>query len=152
MRSITVYESSDGSRWDIPGDAIARDTLIREVAAALAPLGPDLRHRRGYKQHRIEDVRRVRAALLEFLPISVKSRITPDIDPMDVDPMFACRIHDGTQGEPIVRAWSRIAFIDNLGREWEQPYYGRHPDQAPHPFPIEEQAEEVVPATRGQCG
>jgi hypothetical protein len=71
---------------------------------------------------------------------------------MDVDPMVADRINDGMRDEPIARAWSRIACIDSLGREWEQPHYGRHPDQAPHPFPIEEQAEEVVPATRGECG
>ena len=41
MTSRTVYIADDKSQWDDPADAMARDELIKRLAAIMAPLGRD---------------------------------------------------------------------------------------------------------------
>lgn len=140
MRPVTQYEASDGSIWHTESDALFRDTLCEKVKKAMTPLGdrPELPHcgfenGDGYYQHAQSEVRRAKENLLALVKEygweweGLKNAKCPQID---VGADWFARILDGCQQVPLTRAYGRLMCIDNQGREWGQPYFTSHPDEA----------------------
>jgi len=141
VKTRTVWEADDGSRWDDAAAARKRDDLIKEVDAAMRPLGKrhrgkgcDFENGGGYVQHKPSAVAEARANLLvptrRVLAWWFEDQMKRfKKDPSGADPSWFCRMLDGGHA-PLDRAWSRLMCIDAKGREWGQPYYATHPDAA----------------------
>lgn len=138
MKPITMYQADDGSIHHTEASADIRDALIRDVAAAMLPLGAPpkgnsaFNNGQCYVKHSMLAVAAAKEALLELSKpklgdgweISVKAK---GIDPLDVDPGWFCRLLDS--GDQLSNAWGRMCCIDDKGREWGQMYYRSHPDE-----------------------
>jgi hypothetical protein len=139
IETITKYRAKDGSEWQTLDKAMEREALCFTVDDAMAPLGPAIRiTNHNYFQHQPPTVIACRAAILKLA-----AKQFPDYDvfrhepPQEVHPMsIAGRILDDCGG-PIDTAWRRFMRIDELGREWEQPYYARNTPPDANPFALE---------------
>ncbi len=111
MRSVTVYEAEDGSRWNTEDKAMERDGLILLVAAREStlrprPSGPGARYSsgNGYLQHPPG----TRTDLAGWLTDHGWNR--------------------DSQG-PIGKLGWRVHCMDDHDREWGQPYFALNPDK-----------------------
>jgi hypothetical protein len=136
MKTVTYYVAKDGSEHKTEAGAKERDALIRRVRAAMEPLGKQQRdpHCRfsnggGYVPHSKEAIGKARAALI-VISREVLAWYFRDskVNPEEAHASWFCRIIDGSCG-PLDMAWSRLARIDELGREWGQMYYAINPDK-----------------------
>lgn len=119
MRTVTIYEADDGSRWDQESDAACRDELVAKVKEIMAPLGErhaepgdsDYENGSGYVQHDPDVVASIRPRFSELWMATYGDDVAdrPNL-------MWAARY--------------RLSCIDVYGREWGQPYYANHPHQA----------------------
>lgn len=134
MKSITKFQSDDGSEWTTPEQALARDRLCREVNEAMALLPPrpvDRTLDRGerFLQHNRDVVLRAKQAIVDLAWRETGHEVfkhpAADIHPFSV----AGRVLDDS-GSPLNRAWWRFMCIDDQWREWEQPYFARNPNAA----------------------
>ncbi len=136
MKAITVYKSIDGSRRDTPEQALERDVLCALIAAAMIPLGKipsgtNFGNGEGYIRHSDVIVEQVKVSLIglsrplleEWMSTQKKQNL------MDRHPSWFVRMLDD-RAEPLERAWTRLWCIDNQFREWGQPYYANHPNEA----------------------
>lgn len=139
---ITKYVADDGSEWTAVEKAQERDTLLADVARAMKPLGerPDncgFSSGGGFIQHQTAVVRQVRLALHEVAKGPLGwwfKRQREDHGKTDEQiamchPSWPGRMLDGGCA-PLENAYGRLCCIDDLGREWGQPYYATHPDEA----------------------
>jgi hypothetical protein len=121
MRLVTRYEATDGSVWLSEGDALERDDLIevcrnveRTASMKDRPSKTEYTSGRGY----VQQPKGTREYLLSALRV-----------------MGANRDSDG----PIGRLMYRMHCMDDDDREWGQPYYAMHPDQAENQEIVEEE-------------
>lgn len=125
---ITVYEATDGTRWDNEADAVKRDRLDAEVRAieATIPAPPSGSHNRV-----AVDPAAFKAAKTAVVELCRRELPTCDIfknDPMEIHPMsFAGRLLDETGG-PLRRIWFRF-MCHRDGWMYEQPYFALNPDK-----------------------
>lgn len=140
MKTVTRFQADDGSLWATQGEAEARDTLVRAIADAMAPLGPELRecagnvdvgNGRGYKRHSPEAIRYAKAGLLAIAKKQLPSYATehPEwFDADQVDPrghIIGRILNDGDV--TLWNAWARLMCIDGEGREWGQAFFAMNP-------------------------
>lgn len=109
MKSITVYEANDGSRWNDETKAYERDALIAEAKAFLLslgmrdhPLGVGFGNGDGYVQQPAD----IRGKLLAWLKEKGANRDS-----------------DG----PIGKVMWQLHCIDEQDRQWGQPYFAINP-------------------------
>lgn len=143
MKAVTMFRADDGSIHQDESKAAERDAIIKEVATAMRPLGgrPESgpvydAHRRGdgFIQHDPQIVRVVKRALIHagrgplgwWYDGQKKDHGKTLDDLMDAHPSWFGRMLDGVC-PPLERAWGRMWTIDDLGREWDQPYRVEHP-------------------------
>jgi hypothetical protein len=142
---IIVWKATDGSQWKDEEAARKRDALCADVAEALLPLGAkpdgtDFANGGGFVQHTEAQVRRVRRELYSIA--NVKGILkwwfdsqredhaqTEEALKMGIHPSWYRRMLDGAHA-PLDRAYGRLNCIDGQFREWGQPYYADHPDEA----------------------
>lgn len=128
MKTITKYQSIDGSEWDDFLKASNRDDLCLRVNAAMMPLGDvpmAVQDGKGWLQHDLETVNEAKDAILDICrsegfdknftafrskgrechPLSIIGRILNDC------------------GGPLDKAWGRFGRIDDQGREHQQCYF-----------------------------
>lgn len=128
MKTITKYQSVDGSEWDNMDSAVKRDELCARVKAAMQPLGKvpeDVEAGKGWLQHNVEVVNQAKDAILDIC----REEGFADSYPVFKNPGREChpfcivgRILDDNGG-PLSEAWSRFGRIDPQGREHQQGYY-----------------------------
>jgi hypothetical protein len=135
MKSVTVYESADGSRWNTPEACKKREWDIVLVAEAMLPLGEQRSlESHEYIQHRGEVCLRVKRTLIEIAKNSYPPKDYP-IFQNDADAIHPCsgagRIITDSDG-PLARAWCRLMTInwENF-REYQQCYFAMNPDKVP---------------------
>jgi hypothetical protein len=142
MKTKTIYIADDGSRWDTEEKAAERDRLCIDVVRVIAPLGPKPNDRHcsfsnghGFLQHNPDTVKSVRAMLAELSRKSLvhwfkaqREAHGKEPDMMTVHPSWICRMME--ESGPRNDAWVRIWCIDDLGREWGQPFYRDNSDLA----------------------
>jgi hypothetical protein len=128
MKTITKYQSIDGSEWNDAMDALKRDYLCELVRSAMAPLGDtpqDVQNGKGWLQHDLETVNLAKDAILDicraegfaknFTAFKSAGRECHSLS-------IIGRILDDCGG-PLNEAWNRFARIDTQGREHQQPYF-----------------------------
>jgi hypothetical protein len=117
MKTITVFQADDGSRWDDAESAQKRDEMYLKAQCVEQSLGArPLLECDEYWQHFPNDVARSRA-LYDSLAMeyfgTTNGRVVSD------------------SGNPIARLMTRLDCIDAAGREWNQPFYARHTPAKP---------------------
>lgn len=127
IKTITVYEASDGARFDTLTLAEKREKLLADVALAMSPLGsvPKLvSDDKGWVHHTLEAVRKAKHALLDLAAPSLRGISWYQSDKYDEIHVqgVAGRIIDDAGG-PVATAWARLRCIDTYGREFNQPYH-----------------------------
>jgi hypothetical protein len=135
MEAVTKYKANDGSLWDSESAATERDELIKEVNAAMAPLGERneaMSDGKGWVQHQLETVLRAKDAIIgivrarKVIPEDVlQGRAGRAIHPFSIVGRYL-----DDRGGPLNSAWSRFMSIDEMGREHQQPYFAKNgPDR-----------------------
>ena len=118
MRAITIYECSDGSRWDTTTKAVARDGMISECEDAESttigkvPMLHSIDATENYYQHDVAVVAKAKQ-LWEMLAMKYFGTLNGRVI--------------GDSNNPVSSMMYRLRCIDNTGREWQQPYFGNHP-------------------------
>jgi hypothetical protein len=129
VRTITVYEADDGSRWNTPDEARMRDVLIADEA-------------------------RMRDVLIAECETFAAREMRPRPDNTDFanghgfvlqppgarERLLAWLRAKGANRDssgPIGKLLWRLQCMDDLNREWGQPYFALHPDKAPLREPVE---------------
>ena len=118
MKKLTVYESVDGMRWDTEAECLERDRLMEEISGIMSKLNPKPKdplchfaNGDGYIQQDLETVQIVRAEIHD-LAVKLGSRV------------------NGKRDRPLHRSLNRLRATDSQGREWGQPYFANHPEEA----------------------
>lgn len=135
MKAVTIYEASDGQRFNDPEKCQQYEVLIVSVAAAMAPLGksPDLGHGCSVQHDRMACLSAKRG-LVEL----ARTLYPPEKWPVfqhDADEIHpwggAGRVLTDGAPECLSMAWNRLMRInwDNY-REYDQPYFAMNPDKA----------------------
>lgn len=131
IKPITVYQTSDGARFDTPELAAQREKILAEIVAATAPLGikpVEVVQGKGWIHHNLANVRETKRNLLRLAEPLLKSYEWYREDKFDeIHPMSAVGriITDGNS--PIYSGWHRLMCTDSEGREYDQPYFAMQP-------------------------
>ena len=135
-RAVTMYQSDDGMLWFTDDKAVARNALIAECLAAVAPLKPRPSDSfKGYIQQDPAVVATVKKTILD-----IASRVHPGLTDGWYDGTLdgaakvnqhgiAYRMLTDEPDQPLGKAWFRMLCLDDQCREWEQMYYGMNPDK-----------------------
>lgn len=134
MKKITIYQCEDGTRFDTEAEALKYESYIaraKKIESHLISIGRDLY----YNEYIQQDPDALRKAKYDFLTL-VAERI-----PEWKDWAIECRdgirhiSHIGRVIDDYGIKWMRhlyfrFACIDEDGREYQQPYYANHPEEA----------------------
>lgn len=128
MKEIIVYESTDGSRWDLKAKAIQRDDLNYRVKAIEQWL-PKIPSEGKRVSVNIELVRKAKREVVELCREQFPSeRIFKHEPAEDIHPLsYAGRFLDDVGG-PLDRVWRWFAF-ERDGWLYSQPFYAMNPDK-----------------------
>lgn len=126
MKTVLVYETSDGARFDDANRATAREQLIEHVNHAMEPLNPKPRLSDGeWKQHDGFQCRLARRRVVELYASlnpddAERWKLRDRIDTIDPRTHVIGRVLD--DDGPLARAWYRLSCIDwSSYREYAQP-------------------------------
>lgn len=133
MKTALTYIANDGTHFDNEKDAKERDDIVRQVDAAMHPLGKIATLSSDeFIQHDRYDCMAVKrdvfnlAKKLYGTGFACFSHDADDVHPLSV----VGRILDDCGG-PLSKAWSRLARINwENYREYQQVYYAMHPNEA----------------------
>lgn len=131
-----MFRADDGTLWPTDEQAVARNTLIAECAAAVAPLKPRPADSfKGFIQQDLAVVATVKKAILD-----IAARVHPYL----TDGWYggtvesAAKVHQhgiawrmmtDQPNHPLGKAWFRMICLDDQCREWEQMYYATFPHE-----------------------
>jgi hypothetical protein len=137
MKAVTMYEASDGARFNTAEACVLHEARVVAVAQAMRPLGEE----RNLASH--EFIQRsgavclqVKRALIEIAKNDYPPKDYP-IFQHDADAIHPCsgagRIITDSDG-PLARAWCRLMRInwENF-REYQQPFFALNPDKVETP-------------------
>ncbi len=139
MEKITKYRANDGSEWSTKLSAAMREDMIIQVQGAMKNLKdhPTDLNWDGYVQHSEESVVECKKSLFSiankegvlagWIEDQMKShgKTTDDLI-YNSHPSWFGRMLDGAH-TPLMRAYGRLCRIDDLCREWNQPYFVSNP-------------------------
>lgn len=141
MYTKTKYVAKDGSEWENEEGALNRENLIDEVNKIMQELKPTPTklNWKGYIQQNpsvVESVKRKlynianRDGILKWwLDYQKTEHGNTDESLIKCHPSWFCRMLDGSH-TPLDKAYSRLWCIDDNCREYNQPYYALHPEEA----------------------
>lgn len=132
MQAITKIQSVDGKLFDNEADCIKHEKMIEEIDVIIQTLNPvpndcNFKNGDGYVQQDIKTVAKAMIRIVEAAGIKKK--------PEFIENPFACRfgvigrIICDSDNAQLWHSWSRFMNIDNLGREWGQSFFARHPEE-----------------------
>lgn len=126
MKQITIYQASDGHRFDDERSCRDYEQLCERVKAAMAPMGPtpklDGDH---FHLHSPQDYIAAKTAIVEICREIWPTERIFQYEPMMIHPhSYAGRFLDDCASRPIRDAWYRFEKTnERTFREFEQPYY-----------------------------
>ena len=137
MKAIMKYQASDDCEFNTEKQCAEYELLIVNIANIMSALpsrpidssfsNGDM----GYIQHDKTTLRLVQVELLELMKEHIDHDwIQQTIDDETVHPSYVGRLLSDYGISPLDKAWHRFHCIDNLSREWGQPYYAMNPDKA----------------------
>lgn len=134
MQTITKYRANDGTEHKTESDCLRWESDIAAATEALLPLGdrPKLTHGT-YITHDIANCNQARSNLLRLMRVR-----HPEMpwekwgdDDSQYHPLGILGRYLDDYGSPFNRAWSRLRCINfDSGREYDQPYFASHEDEA----------------------
>lgn len=137
METITKYKSSDGIKFLKLDECMQHENncLIAEQIMKSLPEAPSslaFAKGSGYIQHNKDQLLEVRNAFLEFAKRYVDNKYFQQSIDMgfDAHPSWAGRMLDNCAPRSINKHWYRFMCIDDSFREWGQPYYATHQNEA----------------------
>lgn len=132
MKTKTIYEAEDGSRFESKKACEEYEGELRKYQKAMLPLEPrpELSGEQ-YFQHDREICLKAKRDVIALAKNTVKDKIW-DNPPDEIHPMsFAGRLIDDCGHAALRHAWGRFCSIDfSTGREYQQPYFTLHPEEA----------------------
>lgn len=129
MKRVVRYQSNDGAEFSTKEECEKHEDIIRSVNRIMKPLGKlpkdrncDFADGGGYIPHNPQVVTDLKIALVSYgcKLLKIKDEITFGA---------AGRYFDESCIPSLYWAWSRLANIDNKGREWGQMYYALNPKE-----------------------
>lgn len=134
MKTKTIYEADDGTRFDSETECRLHECVIISCHDAMLPLGPERKIKgEQYVQHTREACLQAKRNMLaivrkQFAWLFKDAWATVSDDEIRVRSAIGRVIDDG-DCRPIQSAWERLSRInwDNF-REYEQQYFANHPD------------------------
>jgi len=138
MKQVIRFESIDGRLYESQHDCERHERLIEDVDKAMSLLKPkpvtkdcSFGNGHGYLQQKPEDVITVRRLLLEMCAqYNDHKYIRQALAKDSIHLSWVCRILEGYNTEPILRAINRLLNIGADGREWGQQCFVEHPERA----------------------
>lgn len=138
MKTITKYVAYTGAEFTSETECLAHEAKSKAADAIVAQLVPrpkgsscDFENGSGFIQQESKTFFKVRRELLELAKTETNMEwIQQSIDDPTVHPSWAGRIISESDNTQLARAWYRICCIDKDFREWGQPYYADHPEEA----------------------
>lgn len=145
MKQIAKWKADDGAEFNDEAACAAYESLCAEVAGVMARLPPRpddagcrFSNGHGYLKHDPvvwlgvqRDIARIGRRSFTDECATRHFNFVIDGDKPLGHTMIGRFIDDGCP-RPVYRAWSRLMCVDQEYREWGQPYYALHPDQAEH--------------------
>lgn len=134
MKSIIKYKAIDGREFDFEEECEKHERLLVQIERAIKPLGSppkedgcSFANGGGYLQHDLPTVEAVKLALIDLaaVPENVKEGVRTRPASHSIIGRY---LDDGDS--PVRKGWYRLMCIDEQGREWGQPFYALHPEQA----------------------
>ena len=137
MQIITKYKANDGREFTDDKKCVIHE-LNCECAERImselpsTPNSCEFKNGSGYVQHDSQELLNTRNAFLGFvMRYSDHKWIRESIEKgFDADPSWAGKIISECAPNIIYKHWARFMCIDKKFREWGQPYYSAHPDEA----------------------
>jgi len=137
MKTITKYIADDKREFTNEADCVDHEWNCVHVESIMMGLPPSIDDTKfsngsGYIQHDRESLLEVRNKFLEFVKRYTKHEwIQQSIDKgFDAHPSWVGRILSESAPSSIAKHWYRFSCIDKDLREWGQPYYADHPNDA----------------------
>lgn len=138
MKAITKFQAYNGTEFTDAEECALYEAKCASADAVIALLPPQpelpgcgFNNGGGYLQHDPVTFKAARRALLE---LALKEQDHPwlhdSIAKEDTHPSYAYRIISECCTKQLNDAWYRIACTDRFFREWGQPYYRDHPEEA----------------------
>jgi hypothetical protein len=129
MRPVTRYQADDGAEFYTAEQATDHDALVARIAAINTMLKrPRLSHGT-YYQHDHADYWAWRRAVVELVrehhPDTLKDTPAEQFSPWGYVGRFL-----SDAGGPLNRLWARLMCTTDDAREYDQPYFTRHPHEA----------------------
>lgn len=144
IKTISKYVADDGSEWNEVSKAAFRNALIASVNMAMdnlkvRPDNIEFANGHGYVQQDAESIKRCKQVLFEianqdgvlkwWIDGQKEKFGSTDESFLTTDPGWFGRMLDGSHA-PLSRAYARFGCIDSQNREWGQPFYANHPEEA----------------------
>jgi hypothetical protein len=143
MKQIIKWIAEDGAEFNSREACDEYERLCADVQEVLSKLPkiPDLpecsfENGGGYLQHSEETIKPARDDILHLAlkngvgGTSIEKWITAMLNGEDVHASWPGRAIDECCPAPLRRAWYRFMCMDSQWREWGQPYYANHPEEA----------------------
>jgi len=142
MKIITKYRADDGTEFNSEAEAVNHDALCLEIKEVISDLpkrpsnGYKFENGEGFIQHQPHVFWGVRDALIAIGKRYINyGWLDKTLKDRDIHPSWVLRLFD-EQCPALSRAWYRIMCTDKKLREWGQPYFADHPDEASGKFEI----------------
>lgn len=132
MKQITVYEASDGSRWDDEGGATRREALVARCVDAESVLPKTVLGHGEFCTHNPEQAKAFHVAVVEIARHEHPGTMAGyPANNLAVSPTSLIGRIVSDTGGPLNRLWHRLMCLDTeSGREFDQPYFRNHPHEA----------------------
>ncbi len=138
MKRIIKYKAIDGKEFENSEDCLNYESLIHRVDTIMGQLTPKpnddgckFSNGHGFIQHNTNTVTKVKNEILELCKIHIDHPwIQQSIDDPEVHSSWVGRLLSDYNISPLNNAWYRFSCIDNLGREFGQPYFVDNPEKA----------------------
>jgi hypothetical protein len=138
MKAITKFVSDDGLEFTDEGKCVSYEALCKEVSEVMSKLSPrpilpgcGFENGDGYIQHDPEAALAAKVAILKIANgIFPHKWFDQSMADDRVDPSWAGRLIGDFWQKCLYQAWQRFQCMDKQFREYGQPYFALHPEQA----------------------
>jgi len=136
MTAITKFKAIDGKEFDTEKECIDYEKLIDRVNQIMSLIpkrieDTDFANGSGFIQHNEKDLKTVKVNFLNLCKEYIDHKwIQQAIDDDTVHPSCVQRLLGDYNIMPLYKEWNRFSCIDSQFREWGQPYFATHPEEA----------------------
>ncbi len=127
MEKVIRYQANDGTLFVLPEHAVQRDLVQARIDEVLSKL-PKHPNGEGYVQQKGSAVLACQELAVELSKLEYPGGPWDQVPPHKINAGAASRYLDSNM--PVMRLWDRLSCIDQAFREWNQPYFVYHPEEA----------------------